>query len=139
MPAKEVVITSLNKSNYSKSEVQHLINSINSVQSIRDPKVDYVKKYDYFLYEAATSSKSRPYVVVKVLKDTVIAIPLSTTKDNLNLMPSKCRVLKEGYFSKQFITVHKDLALRNWVVIYDNHRMVDKAVVALKKYLNESL
>lgn len=139
MPSKEQIITSLNKTSYSKSEVQHLINSINSIQSLREPKIDYIKKYDYFLYESATNVKSRPFVVVKVLKDTVIAIPLSTTKDALNLIPSRSRILKEGYFSKQFLTVHKEVAIKNWVGIYDNTKLVDKAVKSLKEFLNSSL
>ena len=94
-------------------------------------KHKYLKKGD--VYTAAVGSKKRPVVIAKILDDIVLGIPLSTTKDELNLYKSSSRFFKDGWFSKQLISASKQYAYDNWVGIYDNHKRLNIAVKELKK------
>lgn len=137
MPTRAETLANLNKSNYSKSEVTHLLNHITRLEK-EDDKPRYIKKYDYFVTKDS-NGKPRPYVVIKVLQDTVIAIPTSTTEDSLNLMESRSRFLGDGYFGKQLVTVKKDVVMERFAGVYDNPKLVRKAIKAIKEYLNSNL
>lgn len=146
MPSKEQVLIGITKDRYSRAEVQHLINSITHIAADTKSKEDWenerkprwIKMHDVFTTKDS-NEKYRPYVVVKVLEDTVVAMPLSTTEDSLSLCPSRSRFLKDGFFSKQLITVQKGLAEKRWCGVYDNPKLVRKAIRELKKYTQSVL
>lgn len=121
--------------NISRKEFIRLINLVTpdseDIPYIEVNKPKYLKKGD--VYIAAVGSKKRPVVIAKILDDIVLGIPLSTTKDELNLYKSSSRFFKNGWFSKQLISARKQYAYDNWVGIYDNHKRLNIAVKELKK------
>ena len=143
MATKEEIINSipLNKVTISRKEFVRLVSSItvggeeNLITLIEKPK--YIKKGD--VYVVSVGGKKRPVVVAKVLEDTVIGIPLSTTEDELNLCKSSSRFLGKGWFSKQLLSSKKTFALENWVGIYDNPKLLNKAISKLRIFYNNIL
>ena len=156
MPSKEKVVIGITKNSYSKSEVQHLINSITHLESqqaeIEQLKTGWAEREKEFKKQRApkelrkgdvivitTSNKNRPAVVIKVLKELVVCIPLSTTQDSYNLAPSKSRFFREGYFSNHIITIRKELALEYFAGVYDNSRLLNNAIKEMRLFLNKVL
>ena len=156
MPSKEQTIESLKVKSYSYAEVKHLISHITCIEEGKDEielmKQEIVKFKEDLLAERRPThlktgdcyiqpcgTKRRPCVVVKVLEDVVLAIPLSTTEDSLNLYPSNSRFLKSGWFSNQLITTKKEEALREYCGVYDNEKRVRKVIKVMKEFVNNSL
>jgi len=73
------------------------------------------------------------------MDDYVIAIPLSTTEDCLNLHPSSSRFFKSGWFGNQFITCKKEIALKEYAGQYDNPRRLNEASKKLKELVNNTI
>ena len=116
MPSKSRVledIDKIDKQSLSISMVKYLINSINV-----EPNIPmYFKKGDIILNEVGYK---RPCVVIKVEKDFLLTIPLSTTKDCLNLCKYKSRFLRDGFYSKSIVAIKTDYARNNFIGIFDN-------------------
>lgn len=129
MPAKATLLEHIDlslKKLYTKGEVKNFINSVSS-DAIKT--VPYIKKFDVLIIQ--THFKKRPVVVVKVMEDVCWGIPLSTTEDCMNLIKSQSRLF-EGYFSKTLVAIPIDLAMTSFAGIYDNPKLVNKAIKALK-------
>lgn len=137
MATKRDIINSIppTQVNISRKEFIRLINLVTPdsedlpYSDISKPK--YLKKGDVYL--ASVGSKRRPVVIAKILDDIVLGIPLSTTKDELNLYKSSSRFFGNGWFAKQLISANKQYAYDNWVGIYDNHKRLNTAIKELKK------
>jgi hypothetical protein len=115
-----------------KNQVLHHLNSVTSVTT-ETKKPKYLKKGD--IIKAMGGWKVRPCVVIKVDKDIVYAIPLSTTEDGINLCEANSRFLTENYFSKSIISVTKENALKNFVGVYDNPKNLNEAIKKVKENL----
>lgn len=136
---KNSVIERLQNKNYSMSEVKHLIGTITRVEKNR-PK--FLRKNDVIIRVGSGGSqeaKKRPYVVIKVLEDKCIAMPLSTTEDELNLCESQSRFFGNGFFTSHIVTIKIEDALDNFAGVYDNPRLVNKAIREMKQFLTKSL
>ena len=84
--------------------------------------------------------KSRPSVVVNVLKDrTVLYIPLTSTENVHCLSESKSRFFGEGCFCKAFSVCTEEFAIEHFVGVYDNNKLLNQAIKQLKEYLNKNL
>lgn len=132
MPSKEEVLASIKNEAHSAATVKHLISGINTIQSHAPTKL---RKGDVILSTSSSSEKRRPMVIVKVLQETCLVLPLSTTEDSLNLVPSTSRFFKEGFFTKQVLTVKLENAYKNFAGVYDNPRELNKAIREMKRYL----
>lgn len=132
MPSKEEVLASIPNVAHSAAQVKHLINGINVIQSHAPSKL---RKGDVILSTSSSSEKRRPMVVVKVLQEVCLVLPLSTTEDSLNLIPSSSRFFREGFFTKQVLTVKLENAYKNFAGVYDNPRELNKAIKEMQKYL----
>ena len=134
MPTKKSIIFDLThspKQSYSPSEVRSLVNSVNMIKEPARPPLR-LKKGD--VYVSYVGAKKRPVVICKVIGDIVIGVPLSTTENELNLMKSKSRFFGDGYFSKQFVTSTYEFAMENFTGVYDNEKLLRKAIKELKKF-----
>lgn len=139
MCTKNSVIEKLQNKNYSMAEVRHLIGTITKVETNR-PK--FLRKNDVIIRVGSATraeQKRRPYVVIKVLKDKCLAMPLSTTEDELNLCESQSRFFGNGFFTSHIVTIKIEDALDNFAGVYDNPRLVNKAVREMKQFLTKSL
>lgn len=99
-----------------------------------------IKKGDIITVGGNTVVKSRPAIVVKVLKDrTVLYIPATST-DNVHCMtPFTDRFLKEGCFSRTLSVCTEDYALENFSGVFDNMKALNRAIKDFKEFINTNL
>lgn len=137
MPNKQEVLNNIQNVAYSAAQVKHLIGSITSIEGKFSTLVPLTLKRGDVWREACNIDKKRPIVCVKVLKDIVIGIPLSTTKDHYFLHDSKSRFFGEGYFVNQIVTSTHKNALDNFCGVYDNPKMLNDACRQMRIFLNK--
>jgi hypothetical protein len=136
MASKEELYQELNDSNratWAKSEVKNLITRA----SVRYHTPERLKKGDVILVNPGIGKK-RPGVIVKVMHDYVLVIPLSTTEDVRNLcVSSGSRFFKEGFFSRDILSVPIDIAMGNFISIYDNMKAINNAIKEMKSLISK--
>jgi len=99
------------------------------------PKI--IKKGDVVLVHQGV--KPRPCCVVKVVGDTVCYIPL-TSSDNIHcLSESSSRFWGDGSFCKTFDICTLEYALDNFIGVYDNPKLLNRAIKELKEYITDML
>ena len=144
---KEGVLACLTKgaktTTYTVAEVRNLIEKIEIKERYQRPQ--YLKKGDIFLNDCGGgldihgNRKLRPCVIVAVLENSVLSIPLTTTKNSLALCESRYRFGKEGYFTNQIITSTMEYALGNFAGVYDSPKRINRAVKQLKEFINNAI
>lgn len=128
---------------HNKYNGQYLIDKVNTtdlnIHKVPTNKTipTHVKKGDVF-YSLA-GSKVRPCVVVKVLKDEVIFITLTSSDNSSALIPSKSRFFGEGYFGKTLSNAPIELVLNRFLGVYDNPKNLNLAIKEIKKYFIDNL
>lgn len=133
---KEGTIACLKASTYTQMEVRNLISQIDIKEKYKKPT--YLRRGDIYI-DRNNTNKPRPCVIIKVGKETVAAIPLTTTEDELMLIPSKSRFMEEGWFTKTLLIAKIEVALEYFGGVYDNPRALNQACKALKEYTNSIL
>lgn len=128
MASKSSVLASLDKETYGVAEVKGLIQKVTKHDDVYPLSL---KKGD--VYSIIIGKKSRPTVIIKVLKDTVLSIPLSTTKDELNLCEYSSRFFGKGYFSASIITSKSEYAHSKFLGVLDNNRCLNNAINEMKQ------
>lgn len=97
------------RKDYPKEMVIHLLKSITAIDNNMPCKI---KKGDMITMNIG--AKKRPFVIIKVYKEYCYAIPLSSTKDELNLIKTSSRFLNiDGFFSKTITSVSLDYCIKN--------------------------
>lgn len=130
MPTKKElmgIIDSQKKEMFTKGEVKTFINSVLTADS-KSPKS--FKKGD--VIANGVGAKTRPIVIIKVVGSLLYGIPLSTTKDELNMSESKSRFMEDGYFSKGISVVTFEYAIENFIGVYDNMKLLNNAISLMK-------
>lgn len=107
-----------------------LINWIKTMQDEVAP--NKYKKGDVFNYNVVF--KPRPYVIIKQVRDTVIAIPLSLTDDELSIHPYSSRFFGEGFFSKQLMTFKISHIEGKFIGVLDDNKNINIAFKKIKEY-----
>lgn len=101
-------------------------------------KPSEIRKADCIVVKSGI--KSRPAVIVKVLKDrTCIYIPVTSTENVHCLTPFKSRFLGEGCFSRNFSVCTEEFAIENFVHVFDDTKALNQAIKDLKEFINKSL
>lgn len=133
MPTKEELLKTIEDRNYSYSEVKNLISST----CIKPLSPNKIKKGDIIVsgYGIA-GKKSRPLVVIKVLKDTVITISLTTTKDYQAIYQLKNRFIPKQYVGKALNTCTIEFAKDNYIGTIEDKTGLNKAIKLIKEYIN---
>lgn len=134
MPSKEQIILELKdnsntQKNFKKAAVVDLINSISTGSKNKKPV--RLHKGDVFIH--ITGNKARPCVAIKVKKDVVYAIPISSTVDCLNMNQGKSRFFGESFFSKSIVGVKYEDAIKNFVGVYDDRKALKIAIETIKQ------
>lgn len=97
---------------------------------------DRIKKGDVIVM--AQGHKNRPCVVTKILKnDTVVYIPLTSSENVHCLTPYKSRFFRDGWFSKCFDVCTHQVAIDNFVGVFDSPKDLNVAIKALKQFVTE--
>lgn len=124
---KEEIISRVDSDNPSIAEIKLWIETMSFCK-----QVDNIKKGDVIAYSLY---KKRPIVVIKIVKDIVYGIPLSTTKDDLNLCSYTSRQFKSGFFSKSIVCMQKEICKNNFIGTLDNNKDLNKAISLLKELI----
>lgn len=132
---KEKIIRGLDRPHYNKKEVKELLEAVSySVIKFesRDNPPNYIKVGDIFLNTVGI--KSRPCVVVRVRDTTVLSVPLTTTNDDLALLPCSGRFFEGSYFTACLLTNTIEHVKSHFIGIYGNNSDLPKLTKELKKY-----
>lgn len=136
MPDKQEVIDSVENRRYHSNEVKQLLYSVKTAganySDLTQPSK--VKSGDVFI--AQGGSKSRPYVVISVREkdNIVIAVPLTTTNDELALTPYTSRFFRGGWFTSQLMTVKIPFVIQNFAGVLENRKVIREFKKDLKKF-----
>ena len=135
MPSKLEILTSLNKSSYSKEEVSYLVNSVKHLNTV---EIVGVKKGD--VYTDKVGSKMRPCVVFRVYNNIAYSFPLSTTEDELNLCAVSSRFLPDTKFISRGICVAKvEHVKTGFICTLDNNKQLNEAIILNRRLLIEDV
>ena len=104
----------------------YVISRINDVSAEDTYMPKYLKYGD--VVTVSIGAKSRPAVIIKIIENSVIAIPLTTAKNHNFLMESKSRFLKDGYFCNSYTVMSKDDAIEKFIGVFDDDKMLNEAV-----------
>lgn len=99
---------------------------------------EFLRKGDVIVTNYS-GTKSRPSVIIKVLKDKVIAIPLTSNKNVHSLCEHSSRFFSKGYFCNAYIVMDTEVAKSRFVGVYDNPKAVNRAIKELKEFVNINL
>ena len=136
MPTKTEVLQEIDLSpvkSYTKELVKNLVSKVRQERE----KPSKLKIGDVFVLQL--SAKKRPVVVIAIKDTLVYGIPLTSTEDEMNLIPSKSRFFGNGWFSKSLVTVKHDIVMENFVGVYDNEKLLRKARRAIKDLIDTVL
>lgn len=129
-------INELKVKSYGYNDVKEILESITAIGTSK-LKPTNIKKGDVF--RAFTGKKNRYHCVVKVTKDVVIAIPMSTTEDCITLSSFKSRFFGENYFSTCLTTHCLEEAVENFCGVLEDNKSLNNAIKELKQFLNINL
>ena len=119
--------------NFIKQEI--MVTDFKSLnKAVSRPK--YIKKGDVITnYEGV---KSRPCVIIKVLKDrTCIYIPLTSSENVHCMTPCKSRFFGEGCFSKSLSVCTEEFAIENYAGVFDNMKDLNIAIKEIKDFVDK--
>lgn len=129
----DLVQSFTNTKTYLGHEVINRINNTNFERIIKVPTE--FKKYDVLVVQSG--KKKRPAVIVKVLKEFVITIPLTSSENIHSSVPYKCRFLGEGYFCLNYEIIPIDLVKESFVNIFEDKKAVREAINQIKLFTNK--
>lgn len=135
MPSKQEVLKTIEDRTYYGKEVRHLITSISKTPTLSFP-ITTVRKGDVFTYDRI--DKTRPCVVIKVIKDICIALSMSTTKNWMNLGKFKCRQFGENYFNMNMFLVESSYVRKHFLGIMSYRKGLNESIKLLK-YLTDKV
>lgn len=137
MASREDVLKKINPtSTYIGSAVKGFINEV-TCEAKTAP--DFFKKGDIIKVGSSQSDKKRPSVIVKVAKDYVVSIDLTTTENLRVLCESKSRFLKDSFFCNSYTITPIDLAKESFIGVYDNMKVLNQAIKELKVFISKNL
>jgi hypothetical protein len=140
MSSKAEVLAQINNtSTYIGTKVKELVNSVHCEERTEPPKK--WKRGDVIRVRInLTSDKARPSVVIKVTKDYLVSIPLTSGEDVNTLCPSTgSRFFKDGNFCNSYVVTTVSYSNENYIGIYDSPKSLNNAVKELKNYINANI
>lgn len=139
MSSKADVLAKVNPTTtYIGTRVKELVNEVTCEDAPIQPLI--LKKGDVIRVriQADGSNKPRPAVIIKVCKDYVISIPLTSCSDtNALCETSGSRFFKEGYFCNIYIVTPIEKAV--FIGIYDNMKSLNNAIKELRLFIVKNI
>ena len=139
MSLKADVLAQVNPTTtYIGSRVRELINQVTCEDSTTQPFT--FKKGDAIRLRVQQneSQKTRPGIVIKVTKNYLISIPLTTCEDSYSLCVSEgSRFFKEGWFCNTYVVTPIDKAV--FISTYDNMKSLNNAIKELRLFINKNV
>ena len=107
------------------------------IKKAMNNQVAYLKKGD--VITLPVGHKKRPCVIIRIIKDVVYSIPLSTTEDEFNVCEYNSRFFGSGYFSRQMNISKLEISETLFLGVFDNNKSLNMAIGLLKIELNKIL
>lgn len=120
--------SSVPPSSFALSQVRHIVRGVLPLMEDAEWMTPtYYKKGDLF-QGMGINSKPRPFVIAKVVKDGVYAIPLTTNEDEYALIPHNSRFLKAGFLGNQLVFVRIQVIKPKFLGVFDDSKSLNKAI-----------
>lgn len=134
MTKKDLIDSFQPTQTYLGSFIRSRVNEISSeTRSVNCP-VSF-KKGDVYLSYCGV--KSRPCVIVKVFKDFVVGIPLTSGENIHSSVPYNCRFFGEGYLGKTFDIASKEYISNYFVGVFEDRKAIKLALEGIKEFVNK--
>ena len=133
MTKKEVIDSFQSNQSYLGSFIKDKITSISAKGVSGSPTT--LKKGDAYLSYCGV--KSRPCVIVKVFKDFVVGIPLTSGENIHSSVPYKCRFFGEGYLGKTIDIASKEYVQSYFAGVFEDKKAIKEALENIKEFVNK--
>ncbi len=133
MTKKEVLDSFQANQFYLGSFIKDKITSI-SAKGVSGTPIS-IKKGD--VYVSYCGAKKRPCVVVKILKDVVVGIPLTSGENIHSSVSYKCRFFNEGFLCNTIDIASKEYVLENFTGIFEDKKAIKLAIENIKEFINK--
>ena len=134
MTKKELIDSFQPTQTYLGSFIRSQVNQIYSETRNVNCPVSF-KKGDVYLSYCGV--KSRPCVIVKVFKDFVVGIPLTSGENIHASVPYKCRFFGEGYLGKTIDIASKEYVQSYFVGVFEDKKAIKLAIENIKEFVNK--
>ena len=134
MTKKELIDSFQPTQTYLGSFIRSQVNQIYSETRNVNCPVSF-KKGDVYLSYCGV--KSRPCVIVKVFKDFVVGIPLTSGENIHSSVPYKCRFFGEGYLGKTIDIASKEYVQSYFVGVFEDKKAIKLAIENIKEFVNK--
>ena len=134
MTKKELIDSFQPTQTYLGSFIRSQVNQIsNETRNVNCPTS--FKKGDVYLSYCGV--KSRPCVIVKVFKDFVVGIPLTSGENIHSSVPYKCRFFGDGFLGKTIDIASKEYISNYFVGIFEDKKAIKLAIENIKEFVNK--
>ena len=133
MTKKEVLDSFQANQSYLGSFIKDKITSI-SAKGVSGTPIS-IKKGD--VYVSYCGTKKRPCVVVKILKDVVVGIPLTSGENIHSSVPYKCRFFGEGYLGKTIDIASKEYVQSYFAGVFEDKKAIKEALENINEFVNK--
>lgn len=133
MTKKEVLDSFQANQSYLGSFIKDKITSI-SAKGVSGTPIS-IKKGD--VYVSYCGTKKRPCVVVKILKDVVVGIPLTSGENIHSSVPYKCRFFNEGFLGKTIDIASKEYVQTYFARVFEDKGAIKEALENIKEFVNK--
>ena len=134
MTKKELIDSFQPTQTYLGSFIRSQVNQIsNEIRNVNCP-VSF-KKGD--VYVSYCGVKSRPCVIIKVFKDFVVGIPLTSGENIHSSVPHKCRFFGEGFLGKTIDIASKEYVQSHFVGVFEDKKAIKEALENIKEFVNK--
>ena len=140
MSSKTDVLAQINPTTtYIGTKVKEFVNSVSCENSPQVPKL--YKRGDVIRVRVnTTSDKTRPSIVVRVTKDYLVSIPLTSVDDTNSLCESTgSRFFKDCYFCNTYVITPLHIADINFIGVYDSPKSLNNAIKNLRIFITRNI
>ena len=139
MSSKAEVLAQINPTTtYIGTKVRDLISQVSCEDAPTNPTI--YKKGDVIRVRVQKdgSSKPRPSCIIKVEKEYVVSIPLTSAEDVNMLCPNTgSRFFKEGYFCNTYVVTAIDKV--EFLGVYDSPKSLNNAIKELREFITKHI
>ena len=140
MSSKTDVLAQINPTTtYIGTKVKEFVNLVTCENSPQVPKL--YKRGDVIRVRVnTTSDKTRPSIVVRVTKEYLVSIPLTSAEDVNTLCPSTgSRFFKDCYFCNTYVITPLHIADINFIGVYNSPKSLNNAIKNLREFIIKNI
>lgn len=136
MSSKAEVLSKINNSStYAGSFVKQFVNEVTCENNTNIP--DKLKRGDAIT--TYSGAKARPSIIIKVTKDYVVSLPLTSSENPNSLCESESRFFGKGWFCNTYAVTPTKYAFERFIGIYDNSKCLNNAIKELRLFIVKNI